>query len=54
MPQKPLSLIIIYNDSIRTLYEIDGNMEIIDKYTELGIIKEFKTVDHDIDDYYDW
>ena len=52
VPQKSLSLITIRNDSInRTLDEIDGNMEIIEEYTELGTIREFKTIKHCLDDF---
>ena len=51
IPQKSLSLIIIRNESIRTLDEIDGNMEIIVEYTELGIIKEFRSTNYCSDDF---
>ena len=44
IPQKSLSLIIIRNDSDTLLRYIDGNMEIIEKYIKLGIIKEFKAI----------
>ena len=47
-----LSLIIIYN-GYRILDDIDGNMEIIEKYTKLGIVKEFETVEYDFEDYRD-
>ena len=47
----PLSLILVFNDD-RT-YDIDGHMEIIEKYTKLGIVKEFETVGYDFEDYRD-
>ena len=45
IPQKSLSLIVICNES-DTLNEINENMEIIEKYIKLGIVKEFKAIDH--------
>ena len=29
----------------------DGNMEVIDEYTELGIIKEFRIIGYYFDDF---
>ena len=52
-PQKSLSLFSIYNESVGSLDKIDGNKEIIEKYAELGIIKEFKIAEYDeFDDFY--
>jgi hypothetical protein len=43
VPQKLLSFIIVCNDfSVSTLVDNDENMQVIEKYVELGIIKEFK------------
>jgi hypothetical protein len=42
----PLSLILVFNDH-RTLDDIDGNLEIIEKYTKLGIVREFDKVSDD-------
>ena len=48
MPQKSLSLTIIYNDSyrvtLRGLDKINGNKEIIEKYIRLGIVKKFSII----------
>ena len=45
IPQKSLSFIIIYNDA-DTLADNYENKQIIEKYIELGIIKEFETIDY--------
>ena len=45
MPSKSLSLITFHNGSY-ALDKIDGNMEIIEKYIRLGIVKEFKPKDY--------
>ena len=50
IPQKSLSFIIIHNDA-GTLVDNDDNMQIIEKYIKLGIIKEFKIIEHY---YYDF
>jgi hypothetical protein len=48
--QKSLSLIIINSDS-DSFDKIDENMDIIEKYMDLGIIKKFNVLDHDGNDY---
>ena len=50
VPQKSLSFIIICNDAV-TLVDNDESMQIIEEYIELGIIKEFNTIEYD-DDFY--
>ena len=50
IPQKSLSLIIICNSS-NTLDNIDENMKIIEKYIKLGIIKEFKFIKDEREDF---
>ena len=49
--QQSLSLIIVYNESQTTLYEGIGNMGIINKYKELGVIELFEIVKDDFTDY---
>ncbi|RIA98794.1 hypothetical protein C1645_812275 [Glomus cerebriforme] len=44
IPQKPLSFVIINDDANDESIE---NMELINKYIELGVIKEFKVMDID-------
>ena len=45
IPQKPLSLIIYDWDTDYSLDTNEENMEIIKKYTKLGVIKKFKVTD---------
>jgi len=43
VPQKSFSLVIInYNNSTNSLEMNDENMKIINKYTELGVVKKFE------------
>jgi hypothetical protein len=50
VPQKSLSLTIIYNEE-NSLDKNDENIEIINKYTKLSIIKKFEVTDFDDDEY---
>ncbi len=55
IPQKSLSLVILkYNylkNSLDTLDINEENMEIIKKYTKLGVIKKFKVTDVNGNEY---
>ncbi|GES91078.1 hypothetical protein GLOIN_2v1531010 [Rhizophagus clarus] len=50
-PQKPLSLVIVRYFNTKSLDAIDKNIEIINKYIKLGVIKKFKITDFDDDEY---
>ena len=52
IPQKPLSLIIICNDAVSTIANNDENMQIIEDYIELGIIKKFEATANPYRDFY--
>ncbi len=43
IPQKPLSFIIIHGEYSKSLVVEKENMEVIEKYIKLGVIKKFKT-----------
>ena len=49
----PLSLILVSNDH-RTFDDFDDNVAIIEKYSKLGIVKKFETVNCDFEDFDDW
>ena len=51
IPQKSLSLIIVKYNPNSSLDTNNENMEIIKKYTELGVIKKFKVIDFDGDEF---
>ncbi len=40
--QKPISFIILFRCYVRNLSDIEENMEMIEKYIKLGVIKKFK------------
>ncbi|PKC66954.1 hypothetical protein RhiirA1_459021 [Rhizophagus irregularis] len=51
VPQKSLSLVIVIYDEENSLDKNDENIEIINKYTKLGVIKKFKVTDFVDDEY---
>jgi len=50
IPQKSLSLIVINSDS-DSFDKIDENLDVIEKYLDLGVIKKFNVLDHEGNDY---
>ncbi|CAB4429352.1 unnamed protein product [Rhizophagus irregularis] len=50
-PQKSFSLVIVTYDGENSLDKNDENMEIIQKYINLGVIKNFKVTDFDDKEY---
>jgi len=50
VPLKSLSLIIVNNDE-QSLDANDENMEIIEKYIMLGVIKKFKATDFEDEEF---
>ncbi|PKC51762.1 hypothetical protein RhiirA1_543649 [Rhizophagus irregularis] len=51
VPQKSLSLVIVICDEENSLDKNNENIEIINKYTKLSIIKKFEVTDFDDDEY---
>ncbi|PKY56829.1 hypothetical protein RhiirA4_477396 [Rhizophagus irregularis] len=51
VPQKSLSLVIVIRDEENSLDKNYENIKIINKYTKLGVIKNFKVTDFDDDEY---
>ena len=51
VPQKPFSLMVIVNYKNNSLNTNEENMEIIKKYTKLGVIKKYKVIDFDDDEF---
>ncbi|PKY59606.1 hypothetical protein RhiirA4_482480 [Rhizophagus irregularis] len=51
VPQKSLSLVIITYDEKDSLVKNDENIEIINKYIKLGVIKKFKVTDFEEEEY---
>ncbi|RIA97858.1 hypothetical protein C1645_801566 [Glomus cerebriforme] len=50
VPQKPLSLVIVKYDA-NSLDTNDENMQIINKYIKLGVIKRFKVTNFNDDEF---